>query len=121
MVAQWNNSWLSIRAFCRQHGLAVSTFGLWRKRVDHDQPAVPETLTADTAFIAAATLHDYGKGKTLQNADANITLDRDTLDDIALGKLKLRELTASGKVTFDGNRGDKFRCSPCSTSSTSGS
>ncbi|MDX6008074.1 IS66 family insertion sequence element accessory protein TnpA [Cupriavidus necator] len=23
MVAQWNNSWLSIRAFCRQHGLAV--------------------------------------------------------------------------------------------------
>lgn len=25
-----------------------------------------------------------------------------------LGKLKLRELTASGKVTFDGNR-DKFR------------
>lgn len=56
MVAQWNNSGLSIRAFCRQHGLAVSTFGLWRKRVDHDQPAVmPPTVTADTAFIAVAT------------------------------------------------------------------
>ncbi|RDK06300.1 IS66 family insertion sequence element accessory protein TnpA [Cupriavidus lacunae] len=56
MVAQWNNSGLSIRAFCRQHGLAISTFGLWRKRVDHDQPpVVPLTVTADTAFIAAAT------------------------------------------------------------------
>ncbi|WP_249221408.1 hypothetical protein [Cupriavidus sp. KK10] len=56
MVAQWNNSGLGIRAFCRQHGLAVSTSGLWRKRVDHDQPAVmPLTVTADTAFIAAAT------------------------------------------------------------------
>ncbi|MFC4344753.1 hypothetical protein [Cupriavidus numazuensis] len=47
---------LNICAFHRQHGLAVSTFGLWYKRQDQDQPAVvPLTVTAGTAFIAAAT------------------------------------------------------------------
>jgi len=28
---------LSIRAFCWQHGVAVSTIGLWRKRLNHEQ------------------------------------------------------------------------------------
>jgi alkyl sulfatase BDS1-like metallo-beta-lactamase superfamily hydrolase len=51
---------------------------------------------------------NYGKDKTLANADATVTLDRATLDDIALGKLKLGELADSGKVTFDGDRA-KFR------------
>ncbi|WP_255519827.1 hypothetical protein [Cupriavidus sp. IK-TO18] len=49
----------SAPAFCRQHGLAVSTFGLWRKRLSHEQQppvAPPMALTADTAFIAAATV-----------------------------------------------------------------
>jgi hypothetical protein len=56
MLAQWQDSGLSIRGFCRQQGLAVSTFGLWRKRVEREQPAVaPLTVTADTAFIAAGT------------------------------------------------------------------
>jgi len=47
---------------------------------------------------------NYGKGKTLQNADATITLDRTTLDDIALGKLKLGNLADSGQVKIDGDR-----------------
>jgi len=47
---------------------------------------------------------NYGKDKVLENANANITLDRATLDDIALGKLKLGNLADSGKVTFDGDR-----------------
>ncbi|WP_367395175.1 hypothetical protein [Cupriavidus sp. Agwp_2] len=56
MLAQWHDSGLSIRAFCRQQGLAVSTFGLWRKRVERERPAVaPLTVTAETAFIAAGT------------------------------------------------------------------
>lgn len=57
MLAQWGHSGGSIRAFCRQHGLAVSTFGLWRKCLNHEpqSPAAPPmALTADTAFIAAA-------------------------------------------------------------------
>jgi len=59
LLAQWRSSGGSIRAFCRQHGLAVSTFGLWRKRLNHEQQspvAPPMALTADTAFIAAATV-----------------------------------------------------------------
>ncbi|GAB2914032.1 alkyl sulfatase dimerization domain-containing protein [Paraburkholderia jirisanensis] len=51
---------------------------------------------------------NYGKGKTLSNADATITLDRSTLDDIALGNLKLGNLADSGKVQFVGNR-QKFK------------
>lgn len=47
---------------------------------------------------------NYGKGKTLQNADATITLDRTTLDDIALGKLKLGNLADSGQVRIEGDR-----------------
>lgn len=59
LLAQWGRGGGSIRAFCRQHGLAVSTFGLWRKRLNHEQQppvAPPMALTADTAFIAAATV-----------------------------------------------------------------
>ncbi len=59
LLAQWGNCGGSIRAFCRQHGLAVSTFGLWRKRLSHTQQspvAPPMSLTAETAFIAAATV-----------------------------------------------------------------
>ncbi|WP_181184355.1 MULTISPECIES: IS66 family insertion sequence element accessory protein TnpA [Cupriavidus] len=52
LLTQWHNSGLSIRAFCRQQGLAVSTYGLWRKRMEREQPvAVPLTVTAETAFI----------------------------------------------------------------------
>lgn len=67
----------------------------------------PDTKEKYTLTVKNGVMN-YGKGKTLQNADANITLDRATLDDIALGKLKLGQLAESGKVTFDGNR-DKFR------------
>jgi len=59
LLAQWRHSGGSIRAFCRQHGVAVSTVGLWRKRLNHEpqlQVAPPLALTADTAFIAAATV-----------------------------------------------------------------
>jgi alkyl sulfatase BDS1-like metallo-beta-lactamase superfamily hydrolase len=51
---------------------------------------------------------NYGKGKSLAKPDATVTLDRATLDDIALGKLKLGDLADSGKVQFDGDR-TKFK------------
>ncbi|WP_432719824.1 MBL fold metallo-hydrolase [Jeongeupia wiesaeckerbachi] len=51
---------------------------------------------------------NYGKDKQLPKPDASITLDRSTLDDIALGKLKLGNLAESGQVKFDGNRA-KFK------------
>ncbi|WP_434667624.1 IS66 family insertion sequence element accessory protein TnpA [Paraburkholderia sp. A3BS-1L] len=33
MVMTWEASGLGVRRFCRQQGLAVSTFGLWRKKL----------------------------------------------------------------------------------------
>jgi hypothetical protein len=33
MVTAWKASGLGARRFCREHGLAVSTFGLWRKKL----------------------------------------------------------------------------------------
>jgi alkyl sulfatase BDS1-like metallo-beta-lactamase superfamily hydrolase len=51
---------------------------------------------------------NYGKGKTLSNPDATITLDRSTLDDIALGKLEVGNLADSGQVKFEGDR-QKFK------------
>ncbi|WP_409015244.1 IS66 family insertion sequence element accessory protein TnpA [Caballeronia sp. LZ001] len=32
MVAAWKMSGVGTRRFCREQGLAVSTFGLWRKK-----------------------------------------------------------------------------------------
>ncbi|MGE8449955.1 MAG: IS66 family insertion sequence element accessory protein TnpA [Pseudomonadales bacterium] len=58
-MARWRHSGGSIRVFCWQHGVAVSTIGLWRKRLNHEQQlpvAPPLAVTADTAFIAAATV-----------------------------------------------------------------
>ncbi|UVA80545.1 alkyl/aryl-sulfatase [Pandoraea commovens] len=51
---------------------------------------------------------NYSKDTVLQKADANISLNRSTLDDIALGKLQLGNLADSGQVQFDGDRA-KFK------------
>lgn len=32
-VAQWRDSGLSQTAYCREHGLSVSSFGYWRRRL----------------------------------------------------------------------------------------
>ncbi|MEN3222685.1 alkyl sulfatase dimerization domain-containing protein [Mycolicibacterium porcinum] len=44
------------------------------------------------------------------NADATVTLDKATLDDIQLGNIKLEDAITQNKVTIDGNRGsfDEF-------------
>lgn len=51
---------------------------------------------------------NYTKGAEGKDVDATITLDRSTLDDVALGKLKLTELASSGKVQTAGHP-EKFR------------
>ncbi|VVE65453.1 Putative alkyl/aryl-sulfatase YjcS [Pandoraea captiosa] len=51
---------------------------------------------------------NYSKDAVLQKADANISLNRAALDDIALGKLQLGNLADSGQVKFDGDRA-KFK------------
>ncbi|WP_420715513.1 IS66 family insertion sequence element accessory protein TnpA [Cupriavidus sp. D39] len=66
-----------MRAFCRQHGLAVSTFGLWRKRLSQEQqlPVAPRmAVTADTAFIAAATV---AVPNVLPTSDSALSRSRD--------------------------------------------
>ena len=53
---------------------------------------------------------NYNKDVQLpeDKVDGTVTLNRTTLDDIALGKLKLGNLTESGEVTIDKNK-DKFK------------
>ncbi|MFO6296814.1 alkyl sulfatase C-terminal domain-containing protein [Rahnella selenatireducens] len=51
---------------------------------------------------------NYSKDKQMDKPDGTVTLKRTTLDDIALGKLKLGNLSESGDVTIDGNK-EKFK------------
>ncbi|MEG1042945.1 MAG: alkyl sulfatase dimerization domain-containing protein, partial [Pseudomonas sp.] len=51
---------------------------------------------------------NYALNKHDDKADGTVTLNRTTLDDIALGKLKLGNLTESGDVKIEGNK-DKFK------------
>jgi len=51
---------------------------------------------------------NYAKGKHSDRVDGSLTLNRTTLDDIALGKLKLGNLADTGEVKFDGDRA-KFK------------
>lgn len=51
---------------------------------------------------------NYVEGRPLEHADGTITFDKSTLDDIALGNVKLQQLSETGKVKFDGDKA-KFR------------
>ena len=55
MVVAWKASGLGARRFCRERGLAVSTFGLWRKKLSGEAraQACPLELTPDAAFIVS--------------------------------------------------------------------
>lgn len=55
MVMAWKRSGLGARRFCREQGLAVSTFGLWRKKLAGETTARMSSLavTPDTAFVVA--------------------------------------------------------------------
>ncbi|WP_241018341.1 alkyl sulfatase dimerization domain-containing protein [Paraburkholderia sp. Tr-20389] len=51
---------------------------------------------------------NYTKNQLIEHPDANITFDRTTLNDVAMGKMKLADLSSSDKVQFDGDR-TRFR------------
>jgi sarcosine oxidase gamma subunit len=55
MVMAWTTSELGLRRFCREQGLAVSTFGLWRKKLSGEASveAHPLAVTPDAAFIVS--------------------------------------------------------------------
>ena len=55
MVMAWKRSGLGARRFCREQGLAVSTFGLWRKKLAGETTARtnPLAVTPDATFVVA--------------------------------------------------------------------
>src|SRR5438270_11357505 len=63
MVAQWQGSGSSVRAFCDRHGLAVPSFYAWRRllrqRDAHDVGFVPVQVIADASTPTPA---DCGAG-----------------------------------------------------------
>ena len=55
MVTTWKASGIGARRFCREQGLAASTFSLWRKKLSGSVKEIkpPLAVTADAAFIAS--------------------------------------------------------------------
>lgn len=55
MVTTWKASGIGARRFCREQGLAVSTFSLWRKKLSSPVREIkqPLVVTADAAFIVS--------------------------------------------------------------------
>ena len=55
MIMAWTASGLGVRRFCHEQALAVSTFGLWRKKLSGQArtEARPLAVTPDAAFIAS--------------------------------------------------------------------
>jgi hypothetical protein len=55
MVTTWKASGIGARQFCREQGLAVSTFSLWRNKlfgsVKENKPLL--AVTADAPFVAS--------------------------------------------------------------------
>jgi hypothetical protein len=55
MIVAWTSSGLGARRFCRERGLATSTFSLWRKKLSGEArtEAHPLAVTPDAAFIVS--------------------------------------------------------------------
>lgn len=83
MVMAWKRSGLGARRFCREQGLAVSTFGLWRKKLASGTTAQtnPLAVTPDATFVIARA--DGEPEPVLRQpsttADASSSRDRVTL------------------------------------------
>jgi len=56
MVMAWTASGLGARRFCREQGLAVSTFGLWRKKLSGESPAEAHRLVVTPKRTALVSL-----------------------------------------------------------------
>ena len=83
MVMAWKRSGLGARRFCREQGLAVSTFGLWRKKLAGETTArtSPLAVTPNATFVVA---REDGEPEPVvtypsTSADASSSRDRVTL------------------------------------------
>jgi hypothetical protein len=77
MVMAWKASGLGVRRFCREQGLAVSTFDLWRKKLfGETAPATgPLAMTPDAAFVVARP--DGGPVTTPPSTTVDTSTSRD--------------------------------------------
>jgi hypothetical protein len=104
MVTTWKASGIGARRFCREQGLAVSTFSLWRKKlsgsVKENKPLL--AVTADAAFIASnldGELAPQVPAVALPAADAAASRDRVTLS-LAGVRIELSGVHAERIVRF---------------------
>src|SRR5438105_11618935 len=78
MVAAWKISGIGTRRFCREQGLAVSTFGLWRKKFTGETPSTsPLAVTADAAFVVARLEGEPAATPSTASADTSSLSTRD--------------------------------------------
>ena len=61
-IARWQQSSLSQKAYCAEHGLSLASFGYWRKQIKKhagrvEKKLIPVTVarTTDTAAISLPT------------------------------------------------------------------
>ncbi|WP_061162647.1 IS66 family insertion sequence element accessory protein TnpA [Caballeronia temeraria] len=104
MVAAWKMSGVGTRRFCREQGLAVSTFGLWRKKFAGETPATsPLAVTADAAFVIARLEGEPAATPSSASADtpssSSSTRDRVTLS-IAGVRIEMSGVHAERIVRF---------------------
>jgi hypothetical protein len=104
MVTAWKASGIGARRFCREQGLAVSTFSLWRKKlsgsVKENKPLL--AVTADAAFIASnldGELAPQVPAVAPLAADAPASRDRVTLS-LAGVRIELSGVHAERIVRF---------------------
>ena len=102
MVAAWKMSGVGTRRFCREQGLAVSTFGLWRKKFAGETAAMsPLAVTADAAFVIARLEGEPAATPSSASVDtpALSTRDRVTLS-IAGVRIEMSGVHAERIVRF---------------------
>ncbi|WP_445343939.1 IS66 family insertion sequence element accessory protein TnpA [Caballeronia hypogeia] len=96
-------SGVGTRRFCREQGLAVSTFGLWRKKFSGETPSTgPLAVTADAAFVIARLEGEPAATPSSASADtspSSSTRDRVTLS-IAGVRIELSGVHAERIVRF---------------------
>lgn len=72
-LSAWDASGLSAAAFCRQHGIAISSFYHWRTRLarlDRSQHLVPVVIEPMSAPSSAALNVRLPNGVVIESADA---------------------------------------------------
>jgi hypothetical protein len=104
MVTTWKASGIGARRFCREQGLAVSTFSLWRKKLSSPvkESRQPLAVTADAAFIVSHLDGELGPRESsvaTPATDASLARDRVTLS-LAGVRIELSGIHAERIVRF---------------------